>query len=57
MQYRYFYSKDKSKETVWVVNTDTLEDAYVMASKIKKLPLESFKKLFKIEKMTRIFHN
>jgi len=57
MQYRYFYSKDKNKETVGTVNTNTLEDAYVMASKIKKLPLESFKKLFKIEKMTRIFHN
>ena len=57
MQYRYFYSKDKSKETVGVVNTDTLEDAYVMASKVKKLPLESFKKLFKIEKITRMFHS
>tara|TARA_Y100000361_G_scaffold46205_1_gene39980 strand:- start:243 stop:416 length:174 start_codon:yes stop_codon:yes gene_type:complete len=57
MQYRYFHFKDKNKETVGVVNTDTLEDAYVVASKIKKLPLESFKKLFKIEKMTRMFHS
>ena len=57
MQYRYFSITDKNKDTVGTVNTNTLEDAYVMASKIKKLPLESFKKLFKIEKMTRIFHN
>jgi|TARA_B100000035_G_C20578734_1_gene370077 hypothetical protein len=57
MQYRYFSITDKNKDTVGTVNTDTLEDAYVMASKIKKLPLESFKKLFKIEKMTRMFHS
>ena len=57
MQYRYFSITDKNKDTVGTVNTNTLEDAYVMASKIKKLPLESFKKLFKIEKMTRMFHS
>ncbi len=57
MQYRYFSITDKNKDTLGTVNTDTLEDAYVMASKIKKLPLESFKKLFKIEKMTRMFHS
>jgi len=57
MKYRYFSSTDKNKDTVGVVNSDTLEDAYLMASKIKKLPLEAFKKLFTVEKMTRMFHS
>ena len=38
MQYRYFSIKDKGKDTVGVVNANTIEDAYSMASQIKKLP-------------------
>ena len=57
MQYRYFSAGDKNKDTVGIVNSNTLEDAYLMASKIKKLPLDTFKKLFKIEKITRMFHS
>ena len=57
MQYRYFSKTDKNKDTVGMVNSDTLEDAYLMASKIKKLPLDQFKKLFIVEKVTRMFHN
>tara|TARA_Y100000592_G_C5373528_1_gene269770 strand:+ start:287 stop:448 length:162 start_codon:yes stop_codon:yes gene_type:complete len=53
MQYRYFNSTDKNKETLGVVNSNTIKEAYRMASTIKKLPLDSFKKLFKIEKVTR----
>ncbi len=57
MQYRYFSIKDKGKDTVGVVNADTIEDAYSMASQMKKLPLDDFKKLFKVEKITRLFHS
>ena len=57
MQYRYFSITDKNRDTVGMVNSDTLEDAYLMASKIKKLPLDKFKKLFKVEKITRLFHS
>jgi len=57
MQYRYFSVTDKNKDTVGIVNSNTLEDAYLMASQIKKLPLDVFKKLFKVEKVTRMFHN
>ena len=57
MQYRYFSKTDKNKDTVGMVNSDTLEDAYLMASKIKKLPLDAFKKLFLVEKITRMFHS
>ena len=47
MQYRYFSVTDKNKDTVGIVNSSTLEDAYLMASQVKKLPLDTFKKLFK----------
>ena len=57
MQYRYFSIKDKGKDTVGVVNANTIKDAYSMASQIKKLPLDDFKKLFKVEKITRLFHS
>jgi len=57
MQYRYFSITDKNRDTVGMVHADTLEDAYLMASKIKKLPLDDFKKLFKVEKITRLFHS
>lgn len=57
MQYRYFSVTDKNKDTVGIVNSNTLEDAYLMASQIKKLPLDVFKKLFKVEKVTRMFHS
>ena len=57
MQYRYFSATDKNKETLGIVNSGTLKDAYLMASQVKKLPLDTFKKLFKIEKVTRMFHS
>ena len=57
MQYRYFSSTDKNKDTVGIVKSDTLEDAYLMASQIKKLPLDQFKKLFTVEIITRMFHS
>jgi|TARA_R110001606_G_scaffold362673_1_gene516505 hypothetical protein len=57
MKYRYFSVRDKNKDTVGVVNSNTLKDAYLMASKIKNLPLDTFKKLFTVEKITRMFHS
>lgn len=57
MRYRFFSVNDKKKETVGTLTSDTLEEAYLAASKIKNLKLESFKKLFKVEKTTRLFHS
>tara|TARA_R110000803_G_scaffold9261_1_gene29375 strand:+ start:121 stop:294 length:174 start_codon:yes stop_codon:yes gene_type:complete len=57
MQYRFFSVNDKKKETVGIVTSDTLEEAYLSASKIKNLSLDRFKKLFTVEKMTRMFHS
>ena len=57
MKYRFFSVNDKNHETVGTVTSDTLEEAYLAASKMKNLSLESFKKLFKVEKITRLFHS
>ena len=57
MKYRFFSVSDKHKETVGTINSNTLEEAYLMASKTKNLSLKSFKELFKVEEMTRIFHS
>ena len=39
MKYRYFSVTDKKKDTVGVVNSDTLEDAYLMASTSEKITI------------------
>ena len=57
MKYRFFSVNDKNQETVGTVTSDTLEEAYLAASKRKNLPLDTFKKLFTVVKMTRIFHS
>ena len=57
MRYRFFSVNDKNRETVGTVTSDTLEEAYISASKIKNLSLDTFKKLFTVEKMTRMFHS
>ena len=48
-KYKYFFQKDKSKEAIGKVTARNLEEAYIKASKIKDLTLESFKWVFKIE--------
>ena len=57
MRYRFFSVNDKNRETVGTVTSDTLEEAYLAASKMKNLSLTAFKKLFTVQKMTRLFHS
>jgi len=40
MQYIYIY--------IYIFDASNIEEAYVLASQIKKLPLEDFKKIFKV---------
>ena len=57
MKYRFFSVNDKNQETVGTVTSNTPEEAYLAASKRKNLPLDTFKKLFTVVKMTRMFHS
>jgi hypothetical protein len=49
MKFKYFNSNDSKKETVGVVEASNLEEAKEKASQIKRLPLQIFLKLFKVE--------
>jgi hypothetical protein len=50
-QYKYISSSDLKKEQVGKVKAKNLKEAYIKASKKKRLPLESFRQLFNIEEI------
>jgi len=49
-KYKFYYLRDKSKETIHVFDAPNIEEAYVIASQIKQLSVEEFKKLFGVVK-------
>lgn len=51
MKFRYFYKTDSSKESIGVVEGQNINNAFEVASKIKQLSIEKFKKIFNIEKL------
>lgn len=50
-QYKYFSSSDLKKEQVGKVKAKNLKEAYIKASKKKRLPIEIFSQLFNIEEI------
>lgn len=46
--YKYCHINDKNEETIGMVEAQNQEEAQILASNIKKLPLESFLKIFKV---------
>jgi hypothetical protein len=53
MTYKYFLKTDKKKETVGTVSAPSSEIAYEMAAQLKRLALQDFIEIFKIEKLKR----
>ena len=49
-KYKFYYLRDKSKEAMYIFDAPNIEEAYIIASHIKQLPVEEFKKLFGIAK-------
>jgi hypothetical protein len=49
--YKYFSKSDTSKEQIGTLQARSIAESYLIASGIKKLPLQEFRKLFKIEKI------
>jgi len=49
-KYKFYYLRDKSRETIHVFDAPNIEEAYIIASHIKQLPVEEFKKLFGVAK-------
>ena len=48
-KYKFYSLVDNHKETIVTFDAPTLEEAYLIASQIKQLTLEEFKKIFKVE--------
>jgi hypothetical protein len=47
-KYKYCHVNDQNEETIGIVEAKSLNEAQVIASGIKRLPLESFLKIFKV---------
>jgi hypothetical protein len=47
-KYKYCHINDQNEETIGMVEANNLDDAQLISSRIKKLPLELFLKMFKV---------
>jgi len=47
-KYKYCHVNDQNEETIGIVKASNLEEAQIIASGIKRLPLESFLEIFKV---------
>jgi hypothetical protein len=47
-KYKYCHVNDQNEETIGIVKAKSLDEAQIIASGIKRLPLESFLEIFKV---------
>ena len=47
-KYKFYSLTDKDEDAIYIFDAPNIEQAYLIASQIKKLPLEDFKKIFKV---------
>jgi hypothetical protein len=47
-KYKYCHINDENEETIGIVEAKSLDEAQIIASEIKRLPLESFLEIFKV---------
>jgi hypothetical protein len=47
-KYKYCHVNDQNEETIGIVEAKSLDEAQSIASGVKRLPLESFLKIFKV---------
>jgi hypothetical protein len=47
-KYKYCHINDENEETIGIVEAKSLDEAQIIASGIKRLPLESFLEIFKV---------
>ena len=51
MKYKYFTKNDPKKEAVGIVSANNPLNAQKLASKVKKMDLNSFNKIFTVEEL------
>ena len=47
-KYKFYSLRGKSEEAIYIFDAPNIKEAYIIASQMKKLPLEEFKKIFKV---------
>jgi|MDSV01.2.fsa_nt_gb hypothetical protein len=50
-KYKYYNLADNNKETVGIVKSSDLYNANILASELKRMPLDKFKNIFGVEKL------
>ena len=45
-KYKFYSLKDNTQKAIYIFDAPNLEEAYIIASQIKKIPVEEFKKIF-----------
>jgi len=50
-KWKYFNIKDSQKETVGTLYAEDLNEAYAVASRMKRLSLSKFQELFLVERL------
>lgn len=48
-RYRFYYIKDSNKETLGIIDSESLIEAIKIAALTKNLPMETFLTLFNVE--------
>ena len=48
-KYKFYSLRDKSEEALHIIDAPNTEQAYLIASQIKQLQVEDFKKIFKVK--------
>ena len=49
-KYKFYNLRDKNKEAMYIFDAPNVEEAYIIASQIKQLPIKEFKKIFGVAK-------
>lgn len=50
-QWKYFYLNDSEKETCGTLYAENINEAYLIASRMKQLPIKEFKDIFGIDRL------
>ena len=45
-KYKFYSLRGESEEAIYIFDAPNIEEAYIIASQIKKLSVEEFKKMF-----------
>ncbi len=48
-KYKYFYLKDEKEEACGTLYAEDINEAFMIASRMKELPIKSFREIFNVK--------